>query len=275
MNHYRRLGISRNATTEEIRKAYYRKAKEVHPDYNDSPSAHEDMLALTEAYETLTNETARAQYDAELWSDALETIDTASPADAANGIHSPMVAMVKSIAVWAAMVCVVAMIYYVIAFPFGTSTLRFSLFYPIEYAITAILQGNVHGIVIVLMASSTMLIYRNKRVQSIMHHVAATFGIAVLLFLGLEIIRRGHIHDLLASDAERAMIQAAEENAFAEKYGFQVSKIRYQSKKERVFIDEVGMIDGKHYFITLELDGRGTKIGNGVHEAITWLNGSS
>ena len=47
------LGVSLGASVEELKKAYRIKAKERHPDRNKKPSAHEDFILLTEAYEYL------------------------------------------------------------------------------------------------------------------------------------------------------------------------------------------------------------------------------
>ena len=53
---YRVLGVSRDATKEEIKKAYRKKAKEYHPDLNpDNPKAAEKMNEINEAYDMLNN----------------------------------------------------------------------------------------------------------------------------------------------------------------------------------------------------------------------------
>ena len=53
--YYRTLGVSSNATIEEIKRAFRQKAKELHPDKNKSQDANEQFILLTEAYECLTN----------------------------------------------------------------------------------------------------------------------------------------------------------------------------------------------------------------------------
>lgn len=53
---YKVLGISRDATPEEIKKAYRKKAKEYHPDLHpDDPVAAEKMNEVNEAYDMLSN----------------------------------------------------------------------------------------------------------------------------------------------------------------------------------------------------------------------------
>ncbi len=65
-NFYARLGISKLASQEEIRDAYHRAAKRLHPDTNDTPAATELFLQVQEAYETLSNQTKRSNYDSTL-----------------------------------------------------------------------------------------------------------------------------------------------------------------------------------------------------------------
>ena len=57
-NYYQVLGISHTASAEEIKKAYRRKAKELHPDKNKGANAHEQFISLTEAYEYAINFTS-------------------------------------------------------------------------------------------------------------------------------------------------------------------------------------------------------------------------
>jgi curved DNA-binding protein CbpA len=60
-NLYAVLGVTSSATPEEVRRAYRRRAKKLHPDHGGSVEAFGE-LAL--AYETLSDERSRAQYDA-------------------------------------------------------------------------------------------------------------------------------------------------------------------------------------------------------------------
>jgi len=61
--YYAILGVSRNATDDELKKAYRNLAKLYHPDVNPSPDAHEKFIEISEAYEVLRNPSSRANYD--------------------------------------------------------------------------------------------------------------------------------------------------------------------------------------------------------------------
>lgn len=60
---YRRLGLRRTASPDEIKRAYRRLAKKLHPDVDRSHEAHERFLAVKEAYEVLSNPLLRREYD--------------------------------------------------------------------------------------------------------------------------------------------------------------------------------------------------------------------
>jgi curved DNA-binding protein CbpA len=63
-NYYKILEISRNATTEEIKEAYHRLAREYHPDLHPgNPSAEERFKEICEAYEVLSDSVQRTLYD--------------------------------------------------------------------------------------------------------------------------------------------------------------------------------------------------------------------
>ncbi len=62
-DYYEILGIDKNATKEEIKSAFRKKAKEYHPDVNKSPDAEEKFKELGKAYETLMDDNKRATYD--------------------------------------------------------------------------------------------------------------------------------------------------------------------------------------------------------------------
>eukprot|EP00929_Paragymnodinium_shiwhaense_P075554 TRINITY_DN38628_c0_g1_i1.p1 TRINITY_DN38628_c0_g1~~TRINITY_DN38628_c0_g1_i1.p1 ORF type:complete len:1211 (-),score=224.06 TRINITY_DN38628_c0_g1_i1:300-3932(-) len=64
-NHYELLGVERNATKEDIKKAYRRLALIWHPDKNpNNEEAEETFRRILEAYEILADDTARSLYDA-------------------------------------------------------------------------------------------------------------------------------------------------------------------------------------------------------------------
>ncbi|WP_449279881.1 molecular chaperone DnaJ [Leucobacter sp. GX0328] len=62
-DHYETLGVSREATPEEIKKAYRRLARELHPDVNPSEEASERFKAVTHAYDVLSDPEQRQRYD--------------------------------------------------------------------------------------------------------------------------------------------------------------------------------------------------------------------
>lgn len=61
---YRILGVATDATAAEIKSAYRRKAREMHPDLDpDNPWAEEEFKRLSAAYQLLSDEKERARYD--------------------------------------------------------------------------------------------------------------------------------------------------------------------------------------------------------------------
>ncbi|HEC34045.1 MAG TPA: J domain-containing protein [Chloroflexi bacterium] len=63
-DYYRILGVSRNASQKEIKRAYRRLARQFHPDVNpDDKAAEEHFKEINEAYEVLSDPQKRAQYD--------------------------------------------------------------------------------------------------------------------------------------------------------------------------------------------------------------------
>lgn len=62
-NYYEILGVSKDASKDEIKSAFRKKARELHPDVNKAPDAEEKFKELGKAYETLSDDNKRQTYD--------------------------------------------------------------------------------------------------------------------------------------------------------------------------------------------------------------------
>ncbi|UYN92042.1 MAG: VWA domain-containing protein [Anaerolineales bacterium] len=82
-NYYARLGIPRDASQDEIQRAYRRAARQFHPDANKNTGASELFLLVQEAFETLQDPPRRREYDTTLPEDI-----EAPPALMVNALYS-------------------------------------------------------------------------------------------------------------------------------------------------------------------------------------------
>lgn len=63
LGYYGTLGVKKNSETEEIKKAYKKKAMEFHPDRNNDSNATKKFQEIQKAYDVLIDPVSRAQYD--------------------------------------------------------------------------------------------------------------------------------------------------------------------------------------------------------------------
>lgn len=75
-DYYATLGVSKDASEAEIKKAFRARARETHPDVNDAHDAEEQFKAINEAYDVLSDPQKRQMYD---------TYGTADPRAAGGG----------------------------------------------------------------------------------------------------------------------------------------------------------------------------------------------
>ena len=68
-NYYKTLGVDRNSSIDEIKKAYYKQLKKYHPDVYNGDDAQEKTAYLNKIYSTLKSSSLRHQYDLSVFGD--------------------------------------------------------------------------------------------------------------------------------------------------------------------------------------------------------------
>ncbi|XP_046672184.1 protein tumorous imaginal discs, mitochondrial-like isoform X2 [Homalodisca vitripennis] len=81
-DYYEILGVSRNASAKDIKKSYFQLAKKYHPDTNKDPDAVKRFQEVSEAYEVLSDEGKRKEYDS--WGATSEQMGMGGPPPGAN-----------------------------------------------------------------------------------------------------------------------------------------------------------------------------------------------
>jgi len=66
-DYYSLLGIETNASQKQIKKNYRLLATKFHPDKNNDPDSASKFVAITEAYDILSNRKSRTAYDLKIW----------------------------------------------------------------------------------------------------------------------------------------------------------------------------------------------------------------
>lgn len=105
MNHYETLGVQPNATTEEIKAAYRKLARQYHPDLQPNPAATERFKAIAEAYKVLSDARRRVSYNHEVLAGGRERSESGAAPPAGGhtpGVEEPVASRVTQRELWAA-----------------------------------------------------------------------------------------------------------------------------------------------------------------------------
>ncbi|XP_017779875.1 PREDICTED: protein tumorous imaginal discs, mitochondrial isoform X2 [Nicrophorus vespilloides] len=86
-DYYSILGVSKNASAAEVKKAYYKLAKQYHPDVNKEADAAKKFQSVSEAYEILGDDSKRKQYD--MYGATAEQMGGMGGGGRAGGAHGP------------------------------------------------------------------------------------------------------------------------------------------------------------------------------------------
>uniref|UniRef100_A0A1B6M6S0 DnaJ homolog l(2)tid, mitochondrial n=1 Tax=Graphocephala atropunctata TaxID=36148 RepID=A0A1B6M6S0_9HEMI len=82
-DYYEILGVARNASVKDIKKSYFQLAKKYHPDTNKDPDGVKKFQEVSEAYEVLSDDGKRKEYDS--WGTTSEQMGMGAPPPGGQG----------------------------------------------------------------------------------------------------------------------------------------------------------------------------------------------
>ena len=85
-DYYELLGVSRDASENDIKKAFRQLARRLHPDVSEEPDAEERFKEIAQAYAVLSNPRKRADYDRRAPTGPADLFDDLDP-DSLLGYH--------------------------------------------------------------------------------------------------------------------------------------------------------------------------------------------
>jgi hypothetical protein len=272
-NHYEVLGVDIDATTDEIKQAYRSLVKIYHPDHNPSEEATAMFRRVQAAYETLMDVELREAYDEKIKSSKTSFAPPRVPFEHNNSPKSKLKfntqGLWKSLFITGMFGVSAAYLYYFLQFSFGLSVLRHSLVHPIEYCLNLLKSNNLFAALTLSLLFVILALAHLNRFRKFAGEYCIVLFIAIGMICTMETMT-GNSSLLVTDSHEQQLFSFAESRRFEENFATPVTKIKYSKSDSAPYIEEVGVYNGLHYFVRLNVDGEGSLIGQGKEQFFKW-----